>query len=308
MDDLEFQKLKAQLDEEMNGDADHDADVLNDWLDRYIEDPEAEPIIVELARRMFEIDAANDPDLAQEIFNIIIKNADTTYDEVCGLTAEGKFEEAVEKLQPVIDNIRKFRLPVDSIWMDFNSFLDSLVYQDYFSAQIGEREVARHPMKPSRILFTCGTLLIELGRAAEALVPLKMLLTYDPVCPKFLFEYGEALKRCGRMRDAYENALWAVSCASDRSELARCYRDLAYCLSEMDSFEESMILYLLSLRFQTSRQAETEIVWLQKRAGISPEQYDMETIRQRCEEMGIPIGISETVQNNIEFLKSISMD
>lgn len=306
MDDAELRKLKAQLDDEMNGDPDHDADVLNDWLDRYLEDPDAEPVIIELARRMFEIDAAQDPDLAQEIFNIVIRNADEVYDEVCSLTAERKYEEAIEKLEPVIDNIKKFPLSVDYIWMDFNSFLDSLVFQDYYTAQIGEREVARHPMKPARLLFAYGSMLIELGRPAKALEPLKNLLDYDPVCPKYLFEYGEALKRCGRIRDAYENALWALSCASDRAELARCYRDMAFCLSEMDSFEDSMILYLLSLRFQTSRQAETEIVWLQKRAGIVPDDYDMDTIRKRCEEMGIPIGISKTVQSNIEFLKSIS--
>ena len=46
MDDAELRKLKAQLDDEMNGDADHDAEVLNDWLDRYLDDPDAEPVII----------------------------------------------------------------------------------------------------------------------------------------------------------------------------------------------------------------------------------------------------------------------
>ena len=238
----------------------------------------------------------------------MITAADETYAQACKLADENNFEGAVELLEPLVESIDDIQLPTDTVWMDFNSYLDSLVYQDYFAEEIGEREIGRHPLKPSRILYLYGGLLIELGRAGEALEPLKMLASFDPVCPKFLFELGEAYKRTGQLRKAYDTALWAVSCASDGSELARCYRDLAYCLSEHESYEDAMMLNLLSLSFEPSRHAETEIAWIQKQSGISPDSFDMETIQKRCEALGIPVGISRTVLDNIEFLKSLHLN
>jgi tetratricopeptide (TPR) repeat protein len=236
-----------------------------------------------------------------------MKTTEEIYEQACEMAADNHFEEALNLLEPLIQAIPDFSLPTDTVWMDFNSYLDSLVYQDYYANQIGDRQIGRHPMKPARILFLYGGLLIELGQAEEAILPLRMLVSFDPVCPKYLFELGEAYKRTRQIREAYDNALWAVSCASNPSELARCYRDLGYSLSEQSAFEDAMMLNLLSLHFEPSRHAETEIAWIREKTGISPDGFDLETIMNRCEELEIPVGISSTVINNIEFLKSLNL-
>ena len=66
------------------------------------------------------------------------------------------------------------------------------------------------------------------------------------------------------------------------------------------------MLYLLSQRYQATRQAEAEIIWIQKKTGTTVDGYNEQAITERCQELGIPIGISETVRMNMEFLDMIS--
>ena len=147
-----------------------------------------------------------------------------------------------------------------------------------------------------------------MDRAEEALEPLEMLVDLDPVCPKYLFELGEAYKRSGKIKEAYDTAMQALECASSRAELARGYRDLAYCMAESDAYEDAVKLYLLSLHFQSSRNAEAEIAWIQKKKGVSADSYDDNAIIERCRELEIPLEISETVRKNMELLDLLMND
>ena len=305
MDETELNEIMKKIEKEMTGDPEKDAEILNNWGERYRQDPGSEPLLREIGRRLFDLVVKEDPDLPQQIFDDMVQTADEDYAEACRLIEAQQYEDALGKLLVLASLIRAYPLSEDFVWTDFASSLDSRVYQDYFSEKIGEREIARHPMHPASMLYTLGTLLIEMGRPEEAKEPLKMLMNFDPVCPRYLFELGEAYKRTGQLQDAWNTALWALQCVSNRSELARVYRDLAFCLSETGQYEDSAALYHLSLHYQSSRHAEAEIAWIRRKSGIALDGFNFETISNRCNELNIPVGISETVQRNIEFLQMI---
>ena len=249
-----------------------------------------------------------DPDLPQQIFNNMVETADEDYEEAIRLIDQHQYDEALGKLLVLSEVIHNYPLSEDTIWMDFDRRLDAMIFQDYYQESIGEREIARHPMHPAHMLFTTGSLLIEMNRPEEAVEILQRLIEYDPVCPRFLFEMGEAYKRTEQLKEAVQTALWALSCASKPEELARAYRDIAYCLSETGEYEDAVMLYMLSLRYQASRHAEAEIAWIQKKSGVSALGYNSETIRKRCAELNIPIGIDDTVKRNIELLKLLDQE
>lgn len=306
MNDDELKAIMQKIEGELNGDPEHDAEILNEWGERYREQPGSEPLLHAIGRRIFDLIVQEDPDLPQQIFDDMLKTADEDYADACRLIEKRQYEEALSKLLVLSELIRNYPLPEGNIvWTDFNSYLDSLVYQDYFSGDIGEREVSRHPMHPAQILYTLGSLLIEMNRPEEAKEPLERLLSLDPVCPKYIFELGEAYKRTGQFQDAYNNAIWALQCVSNRMELARAYRDMAFCLSESGAYEDAVMLYHQSLRYFSSRHAEAEIAWIRRNTGVSLDGYNDETIMNRCRELNIPVGISETVQRNIDLLKLI---
>lgn len=305
MGNIDENKLINQLEFELNGDADHDIDILNQWAEKYRGNPEAGLLNRTISRKLFDLLTTEGAGMPSQLIEDIIADSKETYNEACQLIGSGKYEEAVQILLPLADIIPDIPLSEDTVWMDFNSYLDSLLYQDFFEEFIDGREIGRHPMHPGKILFTLGSLLIDLNRPEEAADALQMLLTYDPVCPKYLFEMAEAYKRTGDIQDAASSSLRALTCASSNEELARGYRDLAYCMSEAEAYEDAMMLNLLSLHYQPSRHAETEIEWIQKKSGISPDAFSGEAILKRCEELNIPIGISEPVKQNLDFLNMI---
>ena len=60
------------------------------------------------------------------------------------------------------------------------------------------------------------------------------------------------------------------------------------------------------------RQVETfhgdaePFAWIQRKSGITPDRFNDEKIRQRCEELEVQIGLSETVRSNIALLKKVA--
>lgn len=245
-------------------------------------------------------------EIVERAFDEIIAGVRGGYSDARHQMENGKYEEALELFAKLMEEAAQFPLSEDYVWTDFHSFLDGMVYQDYFVEEIAGREIRRHPLQPGKMLFTYGSLLIETGRADEALVPLKFLVSLDPVCPKYLFELGEAYKRTGDFQEAYGIAKEALLFASNEKELARCYRDMGFCLSEMGDPENAAALYLLSLRFDDTKQAKTELAWLSQNFAISLYDYKEEEIGRRCEELDIPTGISEVVRNNLELLAMLN--
>lgn len=305
MTEAELNEILNKIESELTGDPDHDIDVLDSWGERYLEDPDSEPLLREISNRIFDIVVRDDPEEPQRIYEDMAAAADEDFAEACGLISQKRYDEAASKLALLTEVIRIYPLSDDDIWTDFTSHTERMIFQDLFSELIGDRKIRRHPMRPGPILFTYGSLLIQTGKADEALYPLEMLNIFNPVCMKYLFELGEAYKRTGQMEEAFNMALWGLSCAANRADLARCYRDMAFCLSEAGNHEDSVMLYMLSLHYQASRQAEMEIAWIRKNFGVSPDSYTLESIKNRCAEVGIPVGISEIVQRNLELLEAL---
>lgn len=299
MNDAEIKKILDQMESEFSGDPEHDADVMYSWGERYRSDPEAEGLLAEIGRRLFDLIAREDRESLDMIYEDMITTADDDFTEACELIASGNQEEALNKLLVLTALIQSYKLPDSKVWMDFASYTDYLVFREYWAEEIGGREIVRHPLHPAEILYTCGKLLIEMNRPEEALDPLLMLIDLDPVCPQYLFELGEAYKRIGALDEAEETAREELLCASDRRTLSRAYRDLGYCFCESGRYEDAVILYVLSQRCQPTRQAEAELIWIRRRAGIASETISDETIASRCAELDIPIGISETVRRAV---------
>ena len=139
----------------------------------------------------------------------------------------GNRKDALNALASILEILKDFPLPDSCVWMDFNSLLDGMVFQDYYQEEIAGREIMRHPLHPASSLYRYGHLLKGMGLYEEALEPLSMLVALDPVCPEYMMELCEVYKQTGNLQDAYDGALWTLGCASTPEQMAAIERALA---------------------------------------------------------------------------------
>ncbi len=213
MNTQEYARLLAQLHHELTGDRAHDRAVLLDWAERYRGDEEAGPLLRQIGRMLFHLDEETVAPLTQEFLDEALARSDQAHAEAVELMKADRYKAAAEVLASAVEELDGVALPPDFVWMDFNSFLDGLLYEDYFSEEINGREVRRHPLRPARLLRTYGEVLIQLDRYHEAAMVLEGLTALDPVCPETLCGLANAYLYLDRTQDAWETLWWALLCA-----------------------------------------------------------------------------------------------
>ena len=305
MNTNDLNRLSAQLQNELTGERDHDRELLLSWAERFRGDETAGPILREIGLLLYHLDEEETVPLAQGFLDDVLARTEQALSEAQELMAAGKPEKAIEVLAPAAEYLEDFPLSEDFVWMDFHSFLDGLLFEDYFSEEIDGREVRRHPLRPAELLRTYAEDLVWLERYEEAVPILERLTSLDPVCAEDLCALADVYLCAGRAEDAWDTAGWALLCASTHEEAARCYLLLAACRGEAEDWESAAILLTKSLLVQPSEEAEAMLTEIRRVAG-QEFVFSAEEVNRRCEAMEVPTGRSEAVELNLTFLKQFN--
>ena len=254
---------------------------------------------------LFRLDEEDTVPLTQGFLDEAVARMEQTLSEAQDLMAAGKPEEAVEVLVPAAEDLEDFPLSEDSVWTDFHSFLDGLLFEDYFSEEIDGREVRRHPLRPAELLRTYAEDLVWLERYEEAVPILERLTALDPVCAEDLCALTDVYLCSDRAEDAWDTAVWALLCASTHEEAARCYLLLAVCRGEAEDWEDAAVLLTKSLLVQDTEEAAAMLTEVRRAAG-QVFAFTAEEVNRRCEALEVPIGRSEAVELNLAFLEQFN--
>ena len=245
----------------------------------------------------------------QSDFNRIPEEADAARQrlDLARETAEahleaGRFAAALEALAPALEELDRFTLPEDAVWMDFSSYFDGLLFEDCFSDEINGREVRRHPLHPARALRLCAEALLRLERYEEAAGALELLTDLDPVCAADLCALANAQIRAGNSEEARDTLDWALRCASTVREAARCYLLLGYSMVQDGEWDDAGILFQKSMKTEPTPEAEAALGQLAVLTDSTDSLSD-EVVDRRLSELEIPTGPSEAVVENLRFLK-----
>ncbi len=302
MNNNDLIRLTAQLKSELTGERDHDRELLLSWAERFRGDETAGPFLREIGLLLYDLDAENTVPLTQGFLDDALTRMEQALSKAQELMAAGKPEAAAAVLAPVAEDLEDFPLTEESVWMDFHSFLDGLLFEDYFSEEIDGREVRRHPLRPAQLLRTYAEALVWLERYEEAVPILERLTALDPVCAEDLCALADAYLCTDRAEDAWDTASWALLCASIHDEAAQCYLLLAVCRGEAEDWENAAVLLNKSLLVQPSEEAEAMLAEVQRLAG-QEFAFTAEEVNRRCEAMEVPTGRSEAVELNLAFLE-----
>ena len=305
MNSNDLNRLSAQLRDELTGDRGHDRKLLLSWAERFRGDETAGPILREIGLLLYHLDEEDTVPLTQGFLDEAVARMEQALSGAQDLMAAGKPEEAIEVLAPAAADLEDFPLSEDFVWMDFHSFLDGLLFEDYFSEEIAGREVRRHPLRPAELLRTYAETLVWLERYEEAVPILERLTALDPVCAEDLCALADACLCSDRAEDAWDTAGWALLCASTHEEAARCYLLLALCRSEAEDWENAAVLLQKSLLVQDTEEAAAMLAEIRRLAGQEFE-FTAEEVNRRCEALEVPTGRSEAVELNLAFLEQFN--
>ena len=307
MNTMENERLLLQLQGELTGDRQQDRALLLQWADRYKGNTQAGPLLRQIGRMLFRLDEETTAAMTQEFLDEALARSDQAFAAAMELMEAERYDAAAEVLASAAEKMNELALPADFVWMDFHSFLDGLLFEDYFSEEINGREVRRHPLRPARLLRTYGEVLTQLERYPEAALILEGLIALDPVCPEDLCALANAYLYLDRTQDAWEALCWALLCASTREEAALCYLLLSLCRSQEEDWENAAVLAQKSLRVYRTREAEELLAHIEELAG-QPAEYTDEDINRRCRELDVPTGRSKAVEENLAFLEKFSAE
>ena len=305
MENVELTRLSAKIRSELTGDTSQDREILLAWAERFRGDETAQPLLREIGRLLFQLDQEIALPLTEEVIGRFLRQEEEALSQAVERLAEGEFAQAETILAPALEEIDSFFLPEDSLWMDFNSFLDGLLFQDLFREEIGDREILRHPLHPSDLLYARATALLGQGKTGQARETLERLTQLDPVCPEYLCALADVCLGDNAVEDAWEALCWALVCASTREEAAYCYYLLSRCCEAKGRGSDALLLLQKSLRVSPSPEAEEALARMTEQTGAATDLSD-ETINRRCQELDIPTGRSEVVEENLAFLASLS--
>ncbi len=80
--------------------------------------------------------------------------------------------------------------------------------------------------------------------------------------------------------------------------MARCFRNLGYYFTEKALWNEAIACYYMSLQFDhQSKQAMSELFYIQQKTGKAIELPAQETINDLCQKYGFPSGADPDVLN-----------
>ena len=305
MNSNDLNRLSAQLRDELTGDRGHDRKLLLSWAERFRGDETAGPILREIGLLLYHLDEEDTVPLTHGFLDEAVARMEQALSKAQELMAAGKPEEAIEVLAPAAADLEDFPLSEDFVWMDFHSFLDGLLFEDYFSEEIAGREIRRHPLRPAELLRTYAETLVWLERYEEAVPILERLTALDPVCAEDLCALADACLCSDRAEDAWDAASWALLCASNHEKAARCYLLLALCRGEAEDWENAAVLLTKSLLVQPSEEADAMLSEVRKVAGHEYA-FTAEEVNRRCEAMEVPTGRSEAVELNLAFLEQLN--
>ena len=314
----EYEQRKAPLersDLDLNKAQSDDSSYLLNWLEEpkweddkssfsieEIEREHSSPLLANRGWQLFDsnsVEADNQDEVSPEQIRAEI---DAAYAAADSWLQRGNLPSAIEALNSVIHMLDALSISDDYVWTDFKSPLDEMLFKEYYQEEIDGRPVKRHPLQPAARLHIYGNMLLGMRHPEEALEALTRLLALDPICPDYLFDLCKAYENTKNYQKSYDTALWALECVSTPEQMATCYRHMAYCLKKSEEYRYAAALYRMSLKFQHSGQAETELSKLQKMRDI-PLTDDDQECRECCELLGVPIEISEAVQRNQKLLE-----
>jgi len=293
----EYGRIIAEIREQLTGDLEHDHALLRRYTDRYRRHPQAEAILREIGRMLFETLPSGARAKLERAVDDVHRPfhsglADARQRLMAGDApgARQALERVVEQFDPggtgfADDTVSEYRY--------FLSPYEAALYRRMFRPT---RKVRRLPIDLVQLYLLYGATLVEVGDLDAAESALRRAHRFNPVNPPVLFELGEVLKMQRRWDEFRELSEAALAVSLDAVSAARAYRNLGFLRTEQGDFDVAAACYQKSrmLDDRSAVRCAHELAYIEQRAGRPVVSLsDPEAVDTILRANGIQVGMTE---------------
>lgn len=298
MSDSTFDEIMSSITSKLTGDPEHDYAYLVETSEQYKDHPLAQEILRAVGRLLCDV---LPPDVRDEIFQYLDNNmaaGTSVLDEATFQAKSGNIKKALEILEPYAHKLQEDAesglFADDSVNCYFN-------YDDSFQQLLLElilqpEKTIRPAMLPfTRTFALLGGILYEDHRHDEAITWLERAIKWNPTDCGSYFEIAENYKV---KKDFDQAEIWhdkAYPFLATPTDLARWYRAKGFCAIERGELELAAAEFMVSLAYEPSQLAMSEILYIKMQYGEDYTNMDMDQAVFVVSNHELPIGPAEEV-------------
>ena len=309
MNKNDFDSVMRKITAGLTGDASKDVPYIMQQAEAHKESEFAKEIARACGRLVFDIL----PDDKKSEFDRLFKNHSlgiaAVLDEAQFNMYRRKFEVAKKILTAAVEKVEALKMYQDDAVSEYHTFdspIEEIIYRHLHKPK---KDLRQAPEPIADLYLNLGSVLFELEEFDTAEEVLKKAARWNPITPNITFEHAEIFKKRGDMDTFYRMTTDVFPRAYTSKFVARCFRNLGYYFVEKELWKVAAACYLLSTHYEQNKQAQSELWYIQQKAG---ENFSLPTIAEIeafAEEYNFPLAPDEDIVGiAIEFGRHAAQD
>lgn len=185
------------------------------------------------------------------------KRMDKVFAEALELVNQKKTKEALKLTEALYTKICiNFRETEEEMYLSLRNTLEHQLYLVFYSPS---KKLIRAPFDLCAMVMLHGYVLLDLGRAKEAIAVLEDAIRYNPINTDPYFEMAECYKVLKQPEDLLGVTKEILSVATSPVTLSRCYCNLGYYCIETKDYDSAICFYYESLIYADHPGVQAEL-------------------------------------------------
>lgn len=303
---MEYEKILARITSGLTGNSEKDVPYLKEQAEIYKSHELSKDILRAIGRLLYDtLPEEEKTPVASDLYKDG-KRIDVMYDEVKYLVSTKQYKKASVLMDSLIQFCEDFlEADQENDYFSFKNMFQAYLYQHFFKPT---KNFKPTPYDFSDMYIIRGFLYMQEPNMKAAIEALNKAVRCNPVNLYAYFQLAEANKLTGNLDEYIDLTRQALSFATTKAELARCYRNFGFYFIEKENYTDAINMYHLSSDYEKNDAVASELFYISQKTGEKIGPPDQEKVLETIQEHFIQVGASEPVLGIAEALGKKALD
>ena len=297
-DSKDFDSIMREITRGLSGNAEEDITYLQEQMEKYKDHEMNREIIRACGRLLYELIPDEKKDKISQLFDNERAGLNAVLEEARFNIYKKDFDKALSIMEALVEKVEALHAFEDDEVSEYHVFEEYFEEILYRYREEPEKDIRQAQIPYTEIYMLYGSLLVEMKRLPEAQAALEKGLRWNPVCFTIMAEYIETFKMSGDLERFFDMTKDAFSIAFRAGDVARLFRNLAFCFVEKQLWSEALGCLMLSMNFdRDNTNAQSEMYYIHSVTKGNVKEPSEEQIREYAVKYGFPAGADQEILN-----------